>query len=236
MSKELREILAIWVHPKGISNLIQAISLDYKVTPTQTQLPIQPQVTHEQQKFTLTMPQKTNMDTVGPSEPKIKKNMENVKKDESEEFNEELEEDSPELEVGCESSFNESDGRAYKRGPYKSYTMDEKLKAVELFLDHDLSITEISRNLGIPCKNIKRWATEGVFRKRGGGRRRTNPTLEDDVHRWIESNYEFGDNVPVEQIQQYALSRSRDPTFKASRGWAIKFIDRFNLRNRFAIL
>jgi hypothetical protein len=114
--------------------------------------------------------------------------------------------------------------------------MDEKLKAVELFLDHDLSITEISRNLGIPCKNIKRWATEGVFRKRGGGRRRTNPSLEDDVYRWLDNNFDFGDSVPIEQIQQYALSRSRDPTFKASRGWAIKFIDRFNLRNRFGIM
>jgi hypothetical protein len=29
LSNELREILAIWVHPKGISNLIQAIALDY---------------------------------------------------------------------------------------------------------------------------------------------------------------------------------------------------------------
>ena len=29
ISQDLREILAIWVHPKGIANLIQAIALDY---------------------------------------------------------------------------------------------------------------------------------------------------------------------------------------------------------------
>ena len=74
-----------------------------------------------------------------------------------------------------ESSFNDSEGKEYKRGPYKSYTMQEKIRAVQLFVNQKMSITEISRSLGIPCKNIKRWATEGIFRKRGGGRRRTNP-------------------------------------------------------------
>jgi hypothetical protein len=107
---------------------------------------------------------------------------------------------------------------------------------VELFLDHEMSITEISRSLGIPCKNIKRWATEGVFRKRGGGRRRTNPGLEEDVRRWLDSHYAFGDSIGIEVIQEYALSRSRDPNFKASRGWAIKFIERFGLRSQFAIV
>ncbi len=76
--------------------------------------------------------------------------------------------------------------------------MDEKLKAVQLFMEQEMSITEISRTLGIPCKNIKRWATEGIFRKRGGGRRRTNPSLEEDVFRWLTSQHSFGDSIRVE--------------------------------------
>jgi hypothetical protein len=49
---------------------------------------------------------------------------------------------------------------------------------VELLAQQTLSITEISKKLGIPCKNIKRWATDGIIRKRGAGRRRVNPRLE----------------------------------------------------------
>lgn len=114
--------------------------------------------------------------------------------------------------------------------------MDEKMKAVHLFMEQQLSITEISRTLGIPCKNIKRWATEGIFRKRGGGRKRTNPGLEEEVYRWLNLHHPFGDNLHIEEIQEYALSRSRDPAFKASRGWAIKFIERYSLRHRYVIL
>ena len=147
-----------------------------------------------------------------------------------------MEDSSSPEEVSGDTSFNNTDGQTYKRGPYKSYTMAEKIQAVELLLRDDMSITEISRYLGIPCKNIKRWATEGVSRKRGGGRRRTNPCMEEEIFRWINRNHDFGDTIHIEEIQDYALSRTNDPNFKASRGWAIKFIDRFNLRNRYGIL
>lgn len=93
-----------------------------------------------------------------------------------------------------------------------------------------MTITEISRLIGIPCKNIKRWAVEGVDRKRGGGRRKTDPSMEDDIHDWLKRHHKMGDRISVEEIQEYALSKATDPTFKASRGWAIKFIDRYNLR------
>jgi len=53
ISKELRDILAIWVHPKGISNLIQAIALDYETTPLQPQLPLTPQPVYLQQGIAL---------------------------------------------------------------------------------------------------------------------------------------------------------------------------------------
>ena len=56
--------------------------------------------------------------------------MKNQYDDEEEDDDDEIVDGSVSMEPGIESSFNESDGRAYKRGPYKSYTMDEKLKAV----------------------------------------------------------------------------------------------------------
>lgn len=48
-----------------------------------------------------------------------------------------------------------------------------------MYKEQKLTITEISKKLGIPCKNIKRWATGGVFRKIGGGRKRISPSLEE---------------------------------------------------------
>ena len=109
------------------------------------------------------------------------------------------------------------------------------MQAVELINRGGMSVTEVSKALGIPCKNIKRWSTEGVFRKRGGGRRRTHPGLEDLIDQWINKHHIPGDSISIEEIQRYALSKSHDPLFKASRGWAIKFIDRFKLREKYVI-
>lgn len=94
-----------------------------------------------------------------------------------------------------------------------------------------MPITEISRKLSIPCKNIKRWSTQGVDRKRGGGRRRSSPEMEEAVNRWIRQQFAAGEVVELDRIQEYALAICGDDMFKASRGWVIKFIDRFQLRN-----
>lgn len=75
--------------------------------------------------------------------------------------------------------------RSYKRGPYKSYSQEEKERAVRLLLEQELPVTEISRKLHIPCKNIKRWSTQGVSRKSGGGRKRSSPKMEQDIKKWI---------------------------------------------------
>lgn len=89
------------------------------------------------------------------------------------------------------SSVEECSQR-YKRGPYKSYSMAEKEHAVKLLLEDEMPLTEISRKLRIPCKNIKRWSTEGVFRKRGGGRKRSTPHLEHAVLQWIRQSFHPG--------------------------------------------
>lgn len=96
-----------------------------------------------------------------------------------------------------------------------------------------LPITEISRMLDIPCKNIKRWATEGVCRKRGGGRRRSSPLMESEVRNWIRKEFAPHEIVEIERIQEYALAVNKDEGFKASRGWVLKFIDRFRLRDKY---
>ena len=58
--------------------------------------------------------------------------------------------------MGIRDEDYEMVGRLYKRGPYKSYSQAEKERAVWMFICQGLQITEVSRRLGIPCKNIKR--------------------------------------------------------------------------------
>lgn len=95
---------------------------------------------------------------------------------------------------------------------------------------------EASRCSGIPCKNIKRWATQGVLRKKGGGRRRYSPEMELSTYNWLCETYPRDSIVEMEKIQNYALGESDDESFKASRGWVLKFIQRFQLRDRFEIV
>lgn len=99
-----------------------------------------------------------------------------------------------------------------------------------MLLEGEIPITDISRMLKIPCKNIKRWTAQGVYRKRGGGRKRSSPAMEDVVNKWVRQNFKIGEEVDLERVQEFALAVSGDPTFKASRGWVLKFLDRFSLR------
>jgi len=48
--------------------------------------------------------------------------------------------------------------------------MEEKARAMNMFLNEDISIIKVSKLLKMLCKNIKRWFTEGNFRNNGGGR------------------------------------------------------------------
>ncbi len=100
-------------------------------------------------------------------------------------------------------------------------------------MEEQLPITEISRMLDIPCKNIKRWSTEGVSRKRGGGRRRSSPLMEAEVRNWIRREFAPGEVVEVERVQEYALAVNREEGFKASKGWVLKFLDRARLRDTY---
>ena len=93
----------------------------------------------------------------------------------------------------------EEDGKkAYTRGPYKSYTRDLKERVVALHEEDGLSITRISKNYGIPIKNIKRWCEQGVERKEGAGRKRMDPEMESELHRRIISNNPIGGELSVE--------------------------------------
>ena len=100
-----------------------------------------------------------------------------------------------------------------------------------MLLEGRCTVIEISRKLQIPCKNIKRWSQQGVERKKGGGRKRFSPETERSVAQYLKSNYKHGSEVSYQSIQNVAKRFSSDQSFKASRGWVVKFVDRQHLRN-----
>ena len=96
-----------------------------------------------------------------------------------------------------------------------------------------MPVSQISKNFGIPIKNIKRWCEQGVDRKEGAGRKRLDPLMEDELYKRIIDLQPEGGKLSIEEIREKALSLSTVPDFKASRGWVINFMERYNLIGRF---
>jgi transposase-like protein len=61
------------------------------------------------------------------------------------------------------------------RGPYRNYPREVKERMVELYRENAVPISRLSAQFGVPIKNIKRWAENGVDRKEGAGRKRLDP-------------------------------------------------------------
>jgi hypothetical protein len=47
-----------------------------------------------------------------------------------------------------------------------------------LYRENSVPISKISSQFGVPIKNIKRWASNGIDRKEGAGRKRLDPEME----------------------------------------------------------
>ena len=66
--------------------------------------------------------------------------------------------------------------RAMIRGPYKKYSEEEKLAAVEevsisiIKINKGYDVKYVSKKYDIPRRNLLRWRKNGCIRKEGGGR------------------------------------------------------------------
>ena len=101
------------------------------------------------------------------------------------------------FETNCSTSCDEESdsdeqGDRKVRGPYRKYTYEEKMQAVErvhivltqIFAGEDVKI--ISKQFGIPRRNLLRWKKNGCERKEGGGRP-TDGDLERIIYDKIKS-------------------------------------------------
>lgn len=82
----------------------------------------------------------------------------------------------------------------------------------------------ISKQYGIPRRNLLRWKKNGCERKEGGGRP-TDSAMETLLYAKIYRGELRGEAL----IRQEAMALSSLPSFKASKGWFVKFCHRFNV-------
>lgn len=115
------------------------------------------------------------------------------------------------------------------RGPYRSYTIQEKNHVVEL--SHSgMTFAAISKSLEIPQKNVVRWCKEG-FHSGDPNRRIADSMMETELAAWIVKNKHEGVLRQID-IQMKARQLSTNPHFKASRGWLKNFMRRLGMQAR----
>lgn len=114
---------------------------------------------------------------------------------------------------------------SYSRGKYNKYTEAQKHSAVAM-LEEGRKLTDISKELGIPAKNIRRWKEEGINRKVGAGRRIKDIDMELNLRRWLIGEWNLGRYPSCKEIKQMAKTLSTNIEFRASKGWLQKFVDR----------
>lgn len=115
--------------------------------------------------------------------------------------------------------------RQKHRGPYRSYTAQEKNHVVQLN-QTGMTFAAISKSLEIPQKNVVRWCREG-FNAHDASRRIADSQMEVELAAWIVWAKRSG-LVKQTDIQQKARELSTNPLFKASRGWLKNFMRRFS--------
>lgn len=114
-----------------------------------------------------------------------------------------------------------------KRGMYRVYSIELKRNAVNLA--EKIGLKEASLKLNIPEKNILRWKIDGPERKKGAGRKLSDPKGEMMLLNWIKDYCKTHNKFPMNiEICQKALTIIETPGFRASKGW----FDKFMVRNK----
>jgi hypothetical protein len=76
---------------------------------------------------------------------------------------------------------------------------------------------------------LKRWIKVGCDRKKGGGRKTKDPTMEATLFSWYKSMKDRGNNVTAKMIKEKAINITSCQDFIASKGWLDKFKIRYKL-------
>jgi hypothetical protein len=111
---------------------------------------------------------------------------------------------------------------------YRMIKPEEKKFCLQLLDFFDFNC--VSKICNVPLKSLKRWSIVGHERRKGGGRKTKDPTMEKNVVEWIRKKQNNGELVDTKMIKKIALKLSKDKSFLASKGWLEKLKKKYNLK------
>lgn len=118
------------------------------------------------------------------------------------------------------------------RGPYRSYTVKEKERVVRLH-QYGKTFASISKDLGIPQKNVVRWCRESEKGKSFNTRSPDNSTRE-RLANWLSTNSQEN-LVSFTEVQEKAMELMKDSSFKPSKLWIRRFLKQEDPYNKLCI-
>lgn len=110
-------------------------------------------------------------------------------------------------------------------GPYK-HTYPRKFKELIVQQAGLFGIKATCKKFNVTRKNVERWCKNGLDRKKGAGRKTTNPEMELEILNWVEDYIRRERKIPKRNYIIIRAMEYADGAFKASKGWCDKFLKR----------
>lgn len=123
--------------------------------------------------------------------------------------------------------YNTQSTQNKKRNKYAMYSFEVKRQCIDMVKRHD--IKEVAAKYAVPLKSLKRWIQIGPERKKGGGRKVRDPSMEYKLFTWYKNLKTLGFFVNPRMIKTKALELTTMNDFNASKGWLAKFSKKFEL-------
>ena len=98
-------------------------------------------------------------------------------------------------------------------------------------LEKGRTIEEVSLEMKVPKKSLKRWKQMGSERKKGCGRKIKDPEMENKLIEWFNERKAKGKEIYPRMMKAKALKLSKydKSEFRASKGWLEKLKKKYNL-------
>lgn len=122
-------------------------------------------------------------------------------------------------------SSSQSSAKGKPRGNYNMLNLDQRLQI--LTYARRFGIDAAHKKYKICKSRIRRYIHNGADRKKGGGRKTLDPSMETNLLNWIETSTRETSAFPSRCIiKDKAKDLSRVDNFLASKGWCDKFFKR----------
>ena len=111
--------------------------------------------------------------------------------------------------------------RTKQRGPYRSYSINEKQNVVDLHLQGK-NFATISKELDIPQKNVVRWCREYSIGKPFTNRSASH-SVKDGLSSWLQE-YCSESFISFSDVEKKAMELSSGTSLRPSKSWLRRFV------------